>query len=140
MDTDSAQDWLALNAHLALLHKPSRAQMAQPPPSASVPSSNDVLQTHLYSAFLTRSLPDIALNVQGRSWHAVYHLHKVVLIQAVCLRPTSIRISHLTRAGLFSGIIHWRLRGELARRRRGRRRTLRYEYYPGWYVYLRRVH
>ena len=87
MDTDPSQEWLALNAHLALLHKPSRLQMAQPPPPAPPPSSSDALQAHLYSAFLTRSLPDVALNVQGRSWHAIYHAHKVVLVQAVRSKP-----------------------------------------------------
>ncbi|KZV74713.1 hypothetical protein PENSPDRAFT_741995 [Peniophora sp. CONT] len=56
--------------------------MAQPPPPAPAPSSSDTLQTHLYSAFLNHTLPDVDLNVQGRSWHAIYHAHKVVLVQA----------------------------------------------------------
>ena len=132
MESDPSQEWLALNSHLALLHKPSRLQMAQPPPPVpSTPSSSDI-QAHLYNAFLTRSLPDVALNVQGRAWHAVYHAHKVVLIQAVCPSLTLIYISHLTRAGLLPRTIHRRFRGELTWRRRGRRRAIRHKHYPSW--------
>lgn len=134
MDTDPSQDWLALNAHLALLHKSSRLTMAQPPPPASAPSSSDTLQAHLYSAFLNHSLPDVALNVQGRSWHAVYHAHKVVLVQAVRTSLTLTRISHLTRVGLLSGIVHRRVRRELAWRRRRRRCALRHKHHPGRYA------
>ncbi|KZV95597.1 hypothetical protein EXIGLDRAFT_672006, partial [Exidia glandulosa HHB12029] len=40
-----------------------------------------MLQSHLYSQFLTGSAADVTLHVQG-SWEAVYQLHRVVLIQA----------------------------------------------------------
>ncbi|EJD55217.1 hypothetical protein AURDEDRAFT_78202 [Auricularia subglabra TFB-10046 SS5] len=40
-----------------------------------------VLQSHLYSQFLTGSAADVSLHIQG-SWEAVYQLHRVVLIQA----------------------------------------------------------
>lgn len=41
------------------------------------------LQSHLYQSFLTRKTADVALRVRG-SWHAIYKLHRVILIQAVC--------------------------------------------------------
>jgi len=40
------------------------------------------LQDHLYASFLEGDTPDVALHISG-SWHAVYRLHRVVLIQAV---------------------------------------------------------
>ncbi|KAF9817534.1 hypothetical protein IEO21_03385 [Rhodonia placenta] len=39
------------------------------------------LQSHLYQSFLTRKTADVALRVRG-SWHAIYKLHRVILIQA----------------------------------------------------------
>ncbi|EAU92960.1 hypothetical protein CC1G_03747 [Coprinopsis cinerea okayama7 len=39
------------------------------------------IQSHLYSSFLQGRTPDVALRVSGR-WHAVYQLHRVVLIQS----------------------------------------------------------
>ncbi|KAH9920275.1 uncharacterized protein B0H18DRAFT_607131 [Fomitopsis serialis] len=39
------------------------------------------LQNHLYQSFLTRKTADVALRIRG-SWHAIYRLHRVVLIQA----------------------------------------------------------
>lgn len=47
--------------------------------SAPSPAS---LQNHIYTAFLERRTADVALHVRG-SWHAIYKLHRVVLIQAV---------------------------------------------------------
>ncbi|OCH92670.1 hypothetical protein OBBRIDRAFT_790967 [Obba rivulosa] len=49
-------------------------------PNPRGPSPAD-LQSHLYTSFLNRKTADVALRVQG-SWHAVYNLHRVVLIQA----------------------------------------------------------
>ena len=40
------------------------------------------LQDHIYASFLEGSTADVALHISG-SWHAVYKLHRVVLIQAV---------------------------------------------------------
>lgn len=40
------------------------------------------LQNHLYQSFLSRKTADVALRIRG-SWHAIYRLHRVVLIQAV---------------------------------------------------------
>ncbi|KZT67680.1 hypothetical protein DAEQUDRAFT_672979 [Daedalea quercina L-15889] len=39
------------------------------------------LQNHLYQSFLARKTADVALRIRG-SWHAIYRLHRVVLIQA----------------------------------------------------------
>ena len=57
--------------------------MASAPNSPTRPSPND-LQSHLYASFLQRKTADVALRISG-SWHAVYRLHRVILIQAVCL-------------------------------------------------------
>ncbi|KAI0719102.1 hypothetical protein C8T65DRAFT_61104 [Cerioporus squamosus] len=54
--------------------------MTPPPTSPSRPSPGD-LQSHLYASFLQRKTADVALRVSG-SWHAVYKLHRVILIQA----------------------------------------------------------
>ncbi|KAH8120678.1 hypothetical protein DFH11DRAFT_83143 [Phellopilus nigrolimitatus] len=48
---------------------------SSPPPSAAH------IQSHLYHAFLHARTADVALRVRG-SWHGLYHLHRVVLIQA----------------------------------------------------------
>ncbi|KAI0762556.1 hypothetical protein C8Q74DRAFT_161544 [Fomes fomentarius] len=61
--------------------------MTSPPTSPTRPSTTD-LQSHLYASFLQRKTADVALRISG-SWHAVYKLHRVVLIQAVCNAPTS---------------------------------------------------
>ncbi len=45
------------------------------------PSPHD-LQSHLYQSFLDGKTTDVALRISG-SWHAIYHLHRVVLIQSV---------------------------------------------------------
>ncbi|KAJ7596804.1 hypothetical protein C8J56DRAFT_1011435 [Mycena floridula] len=45
-------------------------------------SSGLDIQNHLYEAFLQARTCDVALNVKGSQWHAVYHLHRVVLIQS----------------------------------------------------------
>ncbi|KAI0793287.1 hypothetical protein C8Q75DRAFT_713058 [Abortiporus biennis] len=39
------------------------------------------LQHHLYAAFLEQKTADVALRIRG-SWHAIYKLHRVILIQA----------------------------------------------------------
>ncbi|KAG6887866.1 hypothetical protein C0992_010433 [Termitomyces sp. T32_za158] len=44
------------------------------------PSAADI-QNHLYTSFLEGSTADVALRVHG-TWHAVYKLHRVVLIQS----------------------------------------------------------
>ena len=46
--------------------------------------SSNALQAHLYTAFLERKTADVALHVRG-TWHAIYRLHRVVLIQAVSM-------------------------------------------------------
>ena len=56
--------------------------MTPPPTSPTRPSPND-LQSHLYASFLQRKTADVALRISG-SWHAIYKLHRVILIQAVC--------------------------------------------------------
>ncbi|KAJ6626959.1 hypothetical protein B0H10DRAFT_1997416 [Mycena sp. CBHHK59/15] len=43
--------------------------------------SADDIQRHLYASFLHARTPDVALRVKG-AWHAIYRLHRVVLIQA----------------------------------------------------------
>ncbi|KIP01237.1 hypothetical protein PHLGIDRAFT_113180 [Phlebiopsis gigantea 11061_1 CR5-6] len=50
-------------------------------PSLVNASSPAALQNHIYAAFLDRRTADVALHVHG-SWHAIYKLHRVVLIQA----------------------------------------------------------
>lgn len=47
------------------------------------------IQSHLYSAFLEGRTSDVALHVRG-SWEGIYHLHRVVLIQAVSESPISV--------------------------------------------------
>ncbi|EIW86358.1 hypothetical protein CONPUDRAFT_133800 [Coniophora puteana RWD-64-598 SS2] len=47
-------------------------------PPAPSPSA---LQQHLYHSLLEGKTADVAIHVRG-SWHAVYHLHRVVLIQS----------------------------------------------------------
>jgi hypothetical protein len=42
------------------------------------------LQAHLFASLLQGHTADVSLVVRG-SWEAVYMLHRVVLIQAVCL-------------------------------------------------------
>ncbi|KAI0367497.1 hypothetical protein BV20DRAFT_970461 [Pilatotrama ljubarskyi] len=54
--------------------------MTPTPASPTRPSPNDI-QSHLYASFLQRKTADIALRISG-SWHAVYRLHRVILIQA----------------------------------------------------------
>ncbi|KAI0825247.1 hypothetical protein BC628DRAFT_1320366 [Trametes gibbosa] len=54
--------------------------MTPTPASPTRPSPSD-LQSHLYASFLQRKTADVALRISG-SWHAVYRLHRVVLIQA----------------------------------------------------------
>ncbi|EKM60700.1 uncharacterized protein PHACADRAFT_246766 [Phanerochaete carnosa HHB-10118-sp] len=66
-------------------HKPDsdgRAMGSQPgsPSLANAPSPAS-LQNHIYTAFLERRTADVALHIRG-SWHAIYKLHRVVLIQA----------------------------------------------------------
>ena len=58
-------------------------------PDAMVAHSPRNLQDHLYASFLEGNTADVALYISG-SWHAVYKLHRVVLIQAV----SNIRLSH----------------------------------------------
>ncbi|TBU48693.1 hypothetical protein BD309DRAFT_247440 [Dichomitus squalens] len=54
--------------------------MTSAPNSPTRPSPND-LQSHLYASFLQRKTADVALRISG-SWHAIYRLHRVILIQA----------------------------------------------------------
>jgi hypothetical protein len=61
-------------------------------PDTMVAHSPRNLQDHLYASFLEGSTADVALHVSG-SWHAVYKLHRVVLIQAV----SSLHLSHPSR-------------------------------------------
>jgi len=59
---------------------------------AMVAHSPRNLQDHLYASFLEGSTSDVALHISG-SWHAVYRLHRVVLIQAVSF----VHLSHSCR-------------------------------------------
>ncbi|KAI0320999.1 hypothetical protein OF83DRAFT_1101931 [Amylostereum chailletii] len=60
-----------------------RPQFSSPtfmtPPASPTPA--DAIQAHLYNSFLNGSTTDVTLHVSG-SWHAIYKLHRVVLIQA----------------------------------------------------------
>ena len=58
--------------------------MVSQPASPAIPNAHSpaALQSHIYTAFLERRTADVALHVRG-SWHAIYKLHRVVLIQAV---------------------------------------------------------
>jgi len=49
------------------------------------PSPADI-QSHVFSALLQGTTPDIALRVRG-SWSAVYKLHRLILTQSVSLCP-----------------------------------------------------
>ncbi|KAK7064727.1 BTB domain-containing protein [Favolaschia claudopus] len=46
-----------------------------------MPRSADDIQRHLYASFLHARTTDVTLRIRG-SWHATYHLHRVILIQA----------------------------------------------------------
>lgn len=83
------------------MNSPLQAIASPPPPNH--------LQHHLYDSFLHRKTADVAIRVRG-SWHAIYRLHRVVLIQAVsilflCLShdssPFPCFISLLLRVGHF---------------------------------------
>jgi hypothetical protein len=55
----------------------------------SMSLSSQDLQRHLYASFIHSRTPDVAIRVKGASWHAIYRLHRVVLIQAASvLAPT----------------------------------------------------
>jgi hypothetical protein len=69
-------------------------------PLGQGPSAFDI-QNHLYSSFLEGSTADVALRVQG-SWHAIYNLHRVVLIQSVCLLPNRELVMLIPMQGLLS--------------------------------------
>jgi len=60
---------------------------ADPPPlfgsmNPPGPSATDI-QSHLYNSFIHASTYDVAIRVSGRTWRAIYKLHRVVLIQSV---------------------------------------------------------
>ncbi len=80
--------------------------MTPPPTSPTRPSPSD-LQSHLYASFLQRKTADVALRISG-SWHAVYKLHRVVLIQAVRNAPTSdvVHNSHPVHRASFNRSSH----------------------------------
>jgi hypothetical protein len=46
------------------------------------PSATDI-QSHLYNSFIHASTYDVLIRVSGRTWRAIYKLHRVVLIQSV---------------------------------------------------------
>ncbi|KAK0245397.1 hypothetical protein EDD85DRAFT_964383 [Armillaria nabsnona] len=78
--TNESLGLLSANVVLGTLPFPSqvsrrRRRMNYPPPSPQD------LQSHLYHAFLDGKTADVALRISG-SWRAVYHLHRVVLIQS----------------------------------------------------------
>lgn len=84
--------------------------MANFPLLASPAPSANGLQSHLYLAFLQGRTADVALRIRG-SWHAVYNLHRVVLIQSV-----SAVFSHRIRLGLHgSGVLPLFVHGRLLR-------------------------
>lgn len=122
-----------------LLHTPvRRRRMTSPSPSASD------LQSHLYQSFLTRKTTDVALNVSGASWHAVYHLHRVVLIQSVCiLHHSTVSSSSCIlndHAGILPLTLHLRILGNPPRaqwhRAEHRYRIRRFQYYSSWWVLI----
>ena len=78
--------------------------MTPPPTSPTRPSPND-LQSHLYASFLQRKTADVALRISG-SWHAIYKLHRVILIQAVCPHEQSLLNGRLKYAlqGFFQSL------------------------------------
>ncbi|KDQ54916.1 hypothetical protein JAAARDRAFT_38030 [Jaapia argillacea MUCL 33604] len=77
--------YLRTHCSLPNLHKPiisasftdPHRYMHSPDPK---PSPSDI-QHHLYTSFLHGSTADVTLRIRG-SWHALYKLHRVVLIQA----------------------------------------------------------
>lgn len=69
------------------------------------------LQNHLYQSFLSRKTADVALRIRG-SWHAIYRLHRVVLIQAVRMLYTAYMLLGLDVSyflGVLSVPLHLRL-------------------------------
>lgn len=50
------------------------------------------IQNHLYNSLLEARTADVALRVRG-NWEAVYRLHRVVLIQAVSLAYSTLRVA-----------------------------------------------
>jgi hypothetical protein len=52
------------------------------PMNSPGPSATDI-QSHLYNSFIHACTYDVAIRVSGRTWRAVYKLHRVVLIQSV---------------------------------------------------------
>lgn len=61
------------------------------------------LQAHLFSSLLQGHTADVSLVVRG-SWEAVYKLHRVVLIQAVCRTESS--TGHMAEQFRMQGFFH----------------------------------
>lgn len=74
---------------------------------SSPPHSPRNIQNHLYQMFLEGQTADVAVVIRG-SWEALYNLHRVILIQSVCVlsltRPTLAN----ARAGLLSLAVYKR--------------------------------
>ncbi|KAK0446424.1 uncharacterized protein EV420DRAFT_901967 [Desarmillaria tabescens] len=71
---------LSANVVLGALPFPSQVSRRHRRMNYPLPSPQD-LQSHLYHAFLDGKTADVALRISG-SWRAVYHLHRVILIQS----------------------------------------------------------
>ncbi len=84
--TNESLGLLSANVVLGTLPFPSQASRRRRRMNYPPPSPQD-LQSHLYHAFLDGKTADVALRISG-SWRAVYHLHRVVLIQSVGTRPS----------------------------------------------------
>ena len=65
------------------------------------PSPADI-QSHVFSALLQGTTPDVALRVRG-SWSAVYKLHRLILTQSVSPCPPVHSAVHADR---FQGFFH----------------------------------
>ncbi|KAG7450725.1 uncharacterized protein BT62DRAFT_1001516 [Guyanagaster necrorhizus] len=82
--TDESLGLSSANVALGALPFPSLPSRRRRRMNSPLPSPQD-LQSHLYHAFLDGKTADVALRISG-SWHAVYHLHRVVLIQSEFFR------------------------------------------------------
>ncbi len=82
--------------HMPLLLRKCLALLIPDPPlfcsmNPPGPSATDI-QSHLYNSFIHASTYDVAIRISGRTWRAIYKLHRVVLIQSVrsCSYPQAV--------------------------------------------------
>lgn len=101
-----------------------------------------LLQSHLYEAFLSGETADISLRVSG-SWNAVYRLHRIVLTQAVrSARDLKYGLTNLSpiSLGVLSFSLYLRIHGRFIEREcrpRGGAREVRSraKYHSTWWVF-----